>query len=69
MEEKYEDEEDLRDRAQKAVQGSARYTSERSESDIFLDDLLQSMKDVELGPLLTSTLHRLSSVVKSDTQL
>jgi hypothetical protein len=65
MEEKYEDEEDLRERIHKAVQGRR----ERSESDVFLDDLLESTKDAELGFLLMSVLHRLSSVVKSDAQL
>ncbi|OJA15980.1 hypothetical protein AZE42_09795, partial [Rhizopogon vesiculosus] len=69
MEEKCEDEEDLRERAHKAVQSSGRHRRERSESDIFLDDLLQSTKDMELGPLLMSILHRLSSLVKSDAQL
>lgn len=69
MEEKYEDEEDLRDRAHKAVQGSGRHRRERSESENVLDDLLQRVKDVEFGTLLMSILHHLSSVVKSDAQL
>jgi len=69
MEEKYEDEEDLRDQVYKAVQGNGSHRRERSESGVFLDDFLQNVKDAEFGSLLMSILHCLSSVVKSDAQL
>ncbi|KAG1735399.1 armadillo-type protein [Suillus lakei] len=69
MEEKYEDEEDLRERTRKAVRGGGGHGRGRSESDIFLDDLLQSANDVGLGSVLMSIFHRLSSIVKSDAEL
>jgi hypothetical protein len=69
MEEKYEDEEDLRERTRNAVRGSEGHGREHSESDIFLDELLQSANNVGLGSISKSILHRLSSIIKSNTEL
>ncbi|KAG1806317.1 armadillo-type protein [Suillus plorans] len=68
-EEKYEDEEDLRERTRNAVRGGQGYGIERSESDIFLDDLLQSANNVGLGSISMSILHHLSSIMKGDAEL
>jgi hypothetical protein len=69
MEEKYEDEEDLRERTRNAVRGGGGYGRERSELDIFLDELLQSANNVGLGSISLSIFHRLSSIIKSDAEL
>jgi diaphanous 1 len=69
MEEKYEDEEDLQERTRNAVRGDGGHGKERSESDIFLDELLQSANNVGLGSILKSILHHLSSIIKSDAEL
>ncbi|KAG2105125.1 armadillo-type protein [Suillus discolor] len=68
-EEKYEDEEDLRERTRNAVRGGQGHGRERSESDIFLDDLLQSANNAGLGSISMSILHHLSSIMKSDAEL
>jgi diaphanous 1 len=69
MEEKYEDEEDLRERTRNAVRSGGGYSREHSESDIFLDDLLQNANNLGLGPILMSILHHLSSIMTNDAKL
>jgi hypothetical protein len=69
MEEKYEDEEDLRERTRNAVRGGGGYSREHSESDIFLDDLLQNANNLGLGSILMSILHHLSSIMTNDAKL
>lgn len=61
-EEKYEDEEDFRERARKAVQHSRRQSMEASESSVLFDEIMQAARLLEAGGTLESILHKLNTV-------
>jgi hypothetical protein len=65
-EEKYEDEEDLRERARRAVQDSRRRPFEASEPGLLLDEILQAADD-EAGSVVESILRKLKDIVHRES--
>ncbi|KIK96072.1 hypothetical protein PAXRUDRAFT_32637 [Paxillus rubicundulus Ve08.2h10] len=61
-EEKYEDEEDLRERARRAVQVSWKHPFEASEPRLLLDEILQAAND-EAGSVVENVLRKLKDVL------
>ena len=64
IEEKYEDEEDLRDRARNFVRG---HTRTRSDSEVALEELIRIAKQHgELYPIMVETLKRYAVILEKD---
>lgn len=61
-EEKYEDEEDFRERARKAVRDSRRQSMEGSEPSILFDEIMQAARLLEAGGIVESILRKLNAV-------
>lgn len=61
-EEKYEDEEDFRERARKAVRDSRRQSREASESSILFDEIIQAARLLEAEGIVESILRKLNTV-------
>ncbi|KAF9232167.1 hypothetical protein BU15DRAFT_55302 [Melanogaster broomeanus] len=67
MEEKYEDEEDLRERARRAVQDSRRRAFEASEPGLLLDEILQATKAIEAGSVVEDVLYKLNAIIQGES--
>lgn len=61
-EEKYEDEEDFRERARRAVRDSRRRSADASEPSILFDEIMQAAVLLEAGGILESILCKLKLV-------
>lgn len=61
-EEKYEDEEDFRERARRAVRDSRRQSTEASEPSILFDEIMQAAQLLEAGGVVESILRKLNAV-------
>ncbi|KAH7919532.1 hypothetical protein BV22DRAFT_1075069, partial [Leucogyrophana mollusca] len=67
-EEKFEDEEDMRERVRRAVQENGSHAVERSESDAFVDELLRVAKELELDSILMTLLGRVGGLIRGDIE-
>ncbi|KAH0840265.1 hypothetical protein J3R83DRAFT_1272 [Lanmaoa asiatica] len=63
-EEKYEDEEDFRERARRAVRDSRRQSVEASEPSILFDEIMQAARLLEAGGAVESILRKLNVVLQ-----
>ena len=61
-EEKYEDEEDFRERARRAVRDSRRPSTEASEPSILFDEIMQAARLLDAGGAVESILRKLNVV-------
>ena len=61
-EEKYEDEEDFRERARRAVRDSRKQSMEASEPSILFDEIMQAARLLEAGGAVESILRKLNVV-------
>lgn len=64
-EEKYEDEEDFRERARRAVRDARMRSVEASDPSILFDEIMQAARLLEAGDVVESILRRLNVVFQS----
>lgn len=61
-EEKYEDEEDFRERARKAVRDSRMQSTEASEPSVLFDEIMQAARLLEAGGVVESLLRKINVI-------